>query len=80
MAHKVKAIYQSGVFVPEGPCDVPEGSEVELIIQSPLILPPEVKEAKERQHILRMVVERMQQNPLPVDAPGLTREALHERR
>jgi predicted DNA-binding antitoxin AbrB/MazE fold protein len=80
MAHKVKAVYQRGVFVPQGPCDVPEGSEVELIIQGPLILPPEVKEAKERQDILRAVVERMQQNPLPVDAPGLTREALHERR
>jgi predicted DNA-binding antitoxin AbrB/MazE fold protein len=80
MAHKVKAVYQRGVFVPEGPCDVPEGAEVELIIQGPLILPPEVKEAKERQHILRMVIERMRQNPLPVDAPRLTREALHERR
>jgi predicted DNA-binding antitoxin AbrB/MazE fold protein len=80
MAHKVKAVYQRGVFVPEGPCDVPEGSEVELIIHSPFILLPEVKEAEERQHILRMVVERMRQNPLPVDAPGLTREALHERR
>ena len=36
MANKVKAVYQRGVFVPEGPCDVPEGSEVELIIHSPL--------------------------------------------
>ena len=80
MANKVKAVYQRGVFVPEGPCDVPEGSEVELIIQGPLILSPEVKDAEERQHILRMVVDRMQQNPLPTDAPGLTREALHERR
>ena len=80
MSRKLKALYQGGVFVPQEPCDVPEGSEVELIIHGPLILAPEVKEAKERQHILRMVVERMRQNPLPVDVPGLTREALHERR
>jgi len=79
MAHKLKAVYQGGVFVPQEPCDIPEGLEVELIIQGPLILPPEVKEDKKRQHILKMVVERMQHNPLPADAPRLTREALHER-
>jgi hypothetical protein len=49
-------------------------------VQGPLTLPPEVKETAERTHILSMVIERMQQNPLPVDAPRLTREALHERR
>jgi predicted DNA-binding antitoxin AbrB/MazE fold protein len=80
MPHKLKALYSGGVFIPQELCALPEGSEVELIIQGPLIAPPEVKEAKERQHILRMVVERMQHNPLPIDAPPLTREALHERR
>jgi predicted DNA-binding antitoxin AbrB/MazE fold protein len=80
MSHQLKALYRGGVFVPQEPCNVPEGSEVELIIQGPLILPPEVKEDEERQHILGMVIERMQHNPLPVDAPRLTREALHERR
>ena len=80
MAHKLKAVYQGGVFVPQEPCAVPEGSEVELIIHGPIIVPPEVKEGKERQHILRMVVERMRQNPLPIGGPRLTREALHERR
>lgn len=79
-SHKLKALYQGGVFVPQEPCDVPEGSEVELIIRGPLIIPPQVKTAKERQHILRMMIERMRQNPLPVDGPPLTREALHERR
>jgi predicted DNA-binding antitoxin AbrB/MazE fold protein len=80
MPYRLKAVYQEGVFVPRERCELPEGSEVELIIQGPLILPPEVKEGVERQHILRMVVDRMQQNPLPVDVPRLTREALHERR
>jgi predicted DNA-binding antitoxin AbrB/MazE fold protein len=80
MSYRVKAVYQEGVFVPQGHCEIPEGSEVELIIQGPLTLPPEMKETAERKHILRMVIERMQHNPLPVDAPRLTREALHERR
>lgn len=80
MAQKVKAVYQGGVFVPRELCDVPEGSEVELIIEGPLILAPEVKGTKERQHILRIIINRMRHNPLPVYAPHLTREALHERR
>ena len=80
MPHRLKAVYQEGVFVPREPCDFPEGAEVELIIQGPLIVSPEVKEDEERQYILRMVVERMQHNPLPANAPRLTREALHERR
>ncbi len=80
MPRRLKAVYHRGVFVPQEPCDVPEGSEVELIIQGPSILPPEVKETEAQRHILKMVVERMRQNPLPANAPCLTREALHERR
>jgi predicted DNA-binding antitoxin AbrB/MazE fold protein len=80
MPHRLRAVYQEGVFVPKERCEIPEGSEVELIVQGPLTLPPEVKETAERKHLLRMVIERMQHNPLPVDAPRLTREALHERR
>jgi predicted DNA-binding antitoxin AbrB/MazE fold protein len=79
MSRRLKAVYYRGVFVPQEPCDAPEGSEVELIIQGPSILPPEVKETGAQQHILKVVVERMRQNALPADAPRLTREALHER-
>jgi predicted DNA-binding antitoxin AbrB/MazE fold protein len=80
MIHRLKAIYQGGVFVPREPCSVPEGSEVELIVQGPAIFPPAVKEPEAQQHLLRVLVERMQQNPLPAGAPRLTREALNERR
>jgi predicted DNA-binding antitoxin AbrB/MazE fold protein len=80
MSRRLKAVYHRGVFVPQQPCDVAEGSEVELIIQGPSILSPEVRETEAQQHILKMVVERMRQNPLPANAPRLTREALHERR
>jgi hypothetical protein len=61
------------------PCDLPEGAEVELILQGPIILPPEVTEPEERMRILTEMVDRMQKNPLPAGAPPLTRESLHER-
>jgi len=80
MSQKLRAVYQGGTFLPQEPCDVPEGSEVELIIQGPFILPPEVREPEEQGSILRTVAQRMQQNPIPAGAPRLTREALHERR
>ena len=80
MPHSVKAVYHKGVFVPQEPCNIPEGLEVELIIQGPLLLPPEIKEAEERKQILRIIVERMQQNIIPTEAPRLAREALHDRR
>ena len=31
MPHSVKAVYHKGVFVPQEPCNIPEGLEVELI-------------------------------------------------
>ncbi len=46
---------------------LPKDAEVELIIQYPHILTPEVTELNERQHIIKTIVERMQQNPLPAE-------------
>ena len=80
MPRSVKAVYNKGVFVAREFCDIPDGSEVELIIHGPALLPPEVKGSEEKEHIIRITVERMQQNPIPTNAPRLTREALHERR
>jgi len=80
MHHSVKAVYHKGVFVPREPCDIPEGLEVELIIHGGSLLSPAVKEIEEKKGILRIVVERMQQNPIPTGTPRLTREELHERR
>lgn len=80
MAQRLKAVYQNGAFVPQSPCDLPEGSEVELIIEAPRVIPPVVTDPEERKRILSKVVENMRNNPIPADAPRFTREELHERR
>jgi hypothetical protein len=41
---------------------------------------PEVKDVSERASLLKQIVERMQHNPIPAEAPHLTREDLHARR
>jgi predicted DNA-binding antitoxin AbrB/MazE fold protein len=80
MGQTLRAIYRQGAFIPQVACDLPDGSEVELIIQGPTILAPEVSDPEEREQILRKMIERMRQNPIPADSPRLTRESLHERR
>jgi hypothetical protein len=80
MSQILKAVYHGGAFIPQAPCDVPEDAEVELIVQGPYVLPPEVTEPDTRAQILKVVIERMQQNPLPAGAPRLTRDALYKRR
>ena len=80
MSQRVRAIYQQGAFIPQEPCDLPEGSQVELIIENPHIIPPVVTDPEERKRILERMVERMRANPIPANAPRFTREELHERR
>ena len=80
MSQRLKAIFHDGAFVPQQHCDLPEGSEVELIVERPMVLLPEVSDQEERKRILSAMVERMQQNPIPADAPHFSREELHERR
>jgi predicted DNA-binding antitoxin AbrB/MazE fold protein len=53
MPRNVRAVYHNGVFIAREFCDLPDGSKVELIIQGPAFLPPEVKGNKDREHILR---------------------------
>jgi len=79
MSHRLKAVYQRGAFRPLEPCNLPEASEVELTVEGPFVVHPEARQRKEQARILKTVVRRMQQNPIPADAPSLTREALHER-
>jgi predicted DNA-binding antitoxin AbrB/MazE fold protein len=79
MGQRLRAIYRQGAFIPQAACDLPDGSEVKLIIQGPTILAPEVTDPRERDQILREMIERMRQNPLPARAPSLTKDALHER-
>ena len=80
MAQRLKAIYQNGAFIPQSPCDLPENSEVDLVIEKPHILPPLETDPEERKRILEELVQNMRDNPIPADAPHFTREELHERR
>lgn len=80
MSQRLRAIYQGGAFIPQSPCDLPENSEVELIIEAPRVIPPSVTDPEERKRILARMVERMRANPIPANAPRFTREELHERR
>ncbi|MGH8002754.1 MAG: antitoxin family protein [Brasilonema sp.] len=79
MPHALKAIYRNGAFVLQTPCNLPEGAEVELFIQSPQVISPPISDSETKQRFLKSLVERMQQNPIPPDAPRFTREMLHER-
>ena len=80
MSQRLRAIYQGGAFIPQSPCDLPENSEVELIIETPHVIPPAVTDPEERKRIMSEIVENMRNNPIPADAPRFTREELHERR
>jgi len=81
MVQRMKAIFRDGAFYPESPCDFPPDSHVELTVEGPTILPPVVTDPDERRRRLRALVERMQANPIPPNAPArFTREELHERR
>lgn len=80
MPQKLRAIYHGGAFVPQVPCNLPEDAEVELTIQGSYVLPPQVTDPKQREQILKTMLERMQKNPLPANSPRFIREELHERR
>lgn len=80
MYQKVRAVYRAGAFIVQESFDIPEETEVELLIQGPLILPAEVGDPEEQARLMKTIIERMQQNPIPVTAPHWTRDELHERR
>jgi hypothetical protein len=80
MNYRTKAVYRNGAFVPEKACDLPEESEVELFVQGPPVIPPEVTDPEEKQRILEELIESFERNPIPPGAPRFTREELHERR
>jgi hypothetical protein len=80
MNRNVKAIYRNGNFIVKEACNIPEGSEVDLIVQGPLVLPPAITDPVEVRRLLVEITERMKQNPLPEQAPRFTREDLHGRR
>lgn len=80
MPQALKAIYHSGTFILQTACDLPEGVEVELFVKAPQVIPPKITDIANRQKFLTLLVERMQQNPIPSNAPQFTRDMLYERR
>ena len=79
MPQALKAIYHSGTFILQTACDLPEGIQVELVVKSPQVMPPKIGDLGARHDFLRRLVERMQQNPIPSNAPLFTRDMFHER-
>jgi len=80
MNYRIQAVYDHGAFIPKGPCDLPEKTEVELFIQLPSLVPASIRDLDEKARVLKRVVERMRRHSVPADAPRFTREELHERR
>ncbi len=80
MNRKLKAIYREGAFIPEVSCNLPEESQVELLVEGPLLLPPAVTDPEEKFRLVKMVMQRMRENPVPQGAPQFTRDELHEHR
>ena len=80
MQETFRAVYRDGAFVPIVPCNLPEETPVEVIVQdSRGVMPPLVTDPEERARIRKAVVARMQRNPIPANAPRFTRDELHER-
>jgi Protein of unknown function DUF104 len=80
MPQTLKAVYHSGTFILQTACNLPEGIEVELFVQTVQVTPPKIVDIAAKQNFLKLLVERMQQNPIPSNAPRFTRDMLHERR
>lgn len=80
MSQKIRAVFHDGAFVPQQPCDFPEGAEFELTVEHPNTIPPQEKDPEERKRLLKELVQDMRQNPFPENAPRFTREEMHERR
>ena len=80
MTYRTKAIYRGGAFVPQIQCNLPEDSEVDLLVHGPLLIPPAISDPEERARVLSGLRSRSRQSPIPVEAPRYTRDELHERR
>jgi predicted DNA-binding antitoxin AbrB/MazE fold protein len=80
MSQRIRAVFRDGAFFLQQRFDLPEGSEVELTIDDPHTIPPQITDPDERKNALADLVSRMRENPIPENAPRFTREELHERR
>ncbi len=80
MSQALKAIYHNGTFILQTAFDLPEGTEVELLVRSFQVASPPISDLETKRQFLKSLIERMQQNPIPLNAPQFTRDMLHERR
>jgi hypothetical protein len=81
MQETYRAVYRDGTFVPIVPCDLPNETPVEVVVQPREgLTPPLESDPAKRAAIMRRLLDRMSSSPLPPNAPKLTREQLHERR
>ena len=80
MPQALKAIYRNGTFILQTACELPEGAEVELLVQSPQLVSPPITDPEIKRQFLKSLIARMQQNPIPMNAPQFTRDMLYERR
>jgi predicted DNA-binding antitoxin AbrB/MazE fold protein len=78
MSHVVKVIYQKDVFVPIEPLTLPEDLEVEITLRRSVSVTPKIADVEQKTAILQQIVQWMQTNPLPVNAPHFTLEELLE--
>lgn len=74
-----RAVFQDGVFIPQSPCGLAEGTAVELLVRTAALRPPQVFDPVERERLLNEVLRLMRSNPIPAGAERWTREELHER-
>jgi len=77
--HRIRATFHAGTCVPHQPYELPEGANVDLLIENPTLLPPQVSDPQERARRSSELVENIRRHPLTVDASHLTREELHDR-
>ncbi len=85
MLEIIKTTYRNGAFVPQTPVEFSANEEVVIVVNKleKKSVPNEQETNltnEEKKRLLKIVVERMQSNSIPMDAPRFTREELHERR
>lgn len=83
MLEVVKTVYRNGVFIPKTPVDLPEDTEIEIVVEkkgASVSTDESNLSTEERSRLLKQLVERMQKNPVPLNAPRFNREELYDRR
>ena len=64
MLKKVKATYRNGAFILNSPYDLPENTEVELMVNCPSECAQDVLDPETRKAILHELLTRMRQSSL----------------